>query len=713
MLQSPTHDTPVPLPDLGVDATVLRADLLAAAHDLSFAWHPELRELYVQLDPEGWERSRHNPVAVVLDAAAALLERAAADPGFVARLAAARAAVAAERAAPSWWQAEHQAEAGCTIAYFSCEFAVDECLPIYSGGLGVLAGDHLKSASELGLPLVAVGLFYKQGYFRQTLDTAGWQIERYPTTDPERVPLTLERRPDGSPVRVHLDVAGEPVTAQIWRADVGRVRLYLLDTDIGGNSSAARAITDTLYGGDREHRIRQEVLLGRGGVRALTALGIAATVFHMNEGHSGFLAVERLRGYITDGLSFADALAHVRASTVFTTHTPVPAGNEVFAPDLVYHYLAGEIAGIGLGWDEFLTMAKVDAGDPSFGMTPLALRMASHVNGVSALHGEVSRELWHGVWPDRPVDEVPIRHITNAVHVRTWLSTGLASLLEEAGVRLDAAPLDQGWQRAHEIPGVALWAVHQADKQRLLALARSRFERQLARGGAGFDLDPDTLTIGFARRFATYKRADLLLSDHDRLVRLIASADRPVQFLFAGKAHPADEGGKTLIRKIVELAQDPAVEGRVLFLTDYEMTLARHLVQGVDVWLNTPRRPLEASGTSGMKAAVNGVLNCSILDGWWVEGYAPETGWAIGDDQVGPDVDAQDRRDAESLFRVLEEQVVPLYYTRGATGLPDEWLRMMKSSIAQLGLRFNAHRMVSEYAERLYIPAHRAGRAQP
>ncbi len=710
MLQSTPYDTPdAPVP--GSPASLLRDELLAAARNLSFAWHPRLREVFVGFDPDGWERTRHNPVALVLDASVQLLERAAADEAFVARFAAARATVAAESALPSWWQAEHAAEEGCTIAYFSCEFALDECLPIYSGGLGVLAGDHLKSASELGLPLVAVGLFYKQGYFRQTLDTAGWQVERYPTTDPERAPVTLERRSDGSPLRVHLDLAGEPVTAQVWRADVGRVRLYLLDTDIGGNSRAARAITDTLYGGDREHRIRQEVLLGRGGVRALRELGLEATVFHMNEGHSGFLAVERLRSFITEGLSLADALARVRASTVFTTHTPVPAGNEVFATDLVYRYLAGEIAGIGLGWDEFVAMARVDMSDPSFGMTPLALRMAAHVNGVSALHGEVSRELWRGVWPDRPVDEVPIRHITNAVHVRTWLSTGLGDLLAEAGVRFTAAPLDQGWKRAHDLPGDRLWAVHQADKRRLLAFARDRFDRQLAVGGPGFGLDPDALTIGFARRFATYKRADLLLSDRDRLIALIADADRPVQFLFAGKAHPADEGGKALIRKVVELANDLAVQGRVVFLADYEMTLARHLVQGVDVWLNTPRRPLEASGTSGMKAAINGVLNCSILDGWWVEGYAPDTGWAIGDDQVGHDTDAQDARDAESLFRVLEQQVVPTYYARNDAGLPEEWLRLMKGSIAQLGLRFNAHRMVSEYAERFYIPAHRAGRA--
>lgn len=712
MLQSTEHGFPE-LPALGLDASTLRISLAAAARNLAFGWHPALRDLFAELDPELWERTRHNPVALVADASPEAFERAAGDPGFVERLAAARATVDAELAAPSWWQSEHGAESDCTVAYFSCEFALDESLPVYSGGLGVLAGDHLKSASELGMPIVGVGLFYKQGYFRQALDTAGWQVERYPTTDPERVPLTLERCADGSPLRVHLDLAGEPVTVQIWRADVGRVRVYLLDTDTGGNSRAARAITDSLYGGDREHRIRQEVLLGRGGVRALDALGIHATVFHMNEGHSAFLAVERLRALVTEGHAFADALARVRASTVFTTHTPVPAGNEIFQPDLVYQYLAGEIAGMGVDWDEFLALARVDPADPQFGMTPFALRMASFVNGVSALHGEVSRELWHDVWPGRPLGEVPIRHITNGVHARTWLAPGVEALLREAGVDFAAAPLDQGWHRAANIPDADLWGVHRRSKEELLAVARHRFDRQLARGGSTFGLDPDALTIGFARRFATYKRADLLLSDLERLTALFADGDRPLQMVFAGKAHPADEGGKALIRKVVELARDPAVAGRVIFLTDYEMTLARYLVQGVDVWLNTPRRPLEASGTSGMKAALNGVLNCSILDGWWVEGYSPEVGFAIGTDEVGPTAEAQDRRDAESLFRVLEETVVPLYYSRGAEGRPDRWIELMKASIAQLGLRFNAHRMVAEYAERYYIPAHRAERAHP
>lgn len=704
-------------------AAALRDDLLAAGANLAFAWHPALRALFAELDPACWERTGHNPVALAHVLAPAALERAAADPTFAPRLAAARAAVAAELAAPTWWVAEHRSETGCTVAYFSCEFGVDESLPVYSGGLGILAGDHLKAASELGLPLVGVGLLYKQGYFRQTLDSAGWQVERYPVTDPGRVPLALERRDDGSPVRVHLDLAGEPVTAQIWRADVGRVRLYLLDADVPGNSRAARAITDQLYGGDREHRIRQEVLLGRGGVRALRALGVQASVFHMNEGHSAFLAVERLRGLITDGLSVEDALARVRASTVFTTHTPVPAGNEVFDPALVYRYLAGEVAGIGIPWDDFLAMSKVDPHEGAFGMTPLALRMSSHVNGVSALHGEVSRVMWQGVYPGRPLDEVPIRHITNAVHVRTWLSPRVRELLEAAGADLTRGPLEQGWQHALDIPDADLWAAHRADKADLLAFAQQRLERQMARAGlppaapgrdgdgrARLALDPEALTIGFARRFATYKRADLLLGDRDRLVRLLSSADRPVQILFAGKAHPMDEGGKALIRRIVELAHDPAVAGRVVFLTDYEMNLARHLVRGVDVWLNTPRRPLEASGTSGMKAAVNGVLNCSILDGWWVEGYSPEVGWAIGDDTVLHDAGEQDRRDAASLFHVLEEQVLPAWHERGPDGLPHAWLQMMKASIAQLGMRFNAQRMVAEYAERFYIPAHRAGR---
>jgi starch phosphorylase len=612
-------------------------------------------------------------------------ERLAGDEEFVQRVIEAVAAEQHEFFGSTWWAEEHGGEE-FLAAYFSTEFALDESLPVYSGGLGVLAGDHLKSASELGVPLVGVGLFYERGYFRQTLDETGWQQERYPPNNPARLPLTLERRPSGEPLHVHLELAGEPVALQIWRADIGRTRLFLLDANVETNSDGIRSITDRLYGGDREHRIRQEVVLGVGGVRALRRLGLAPTVFHMNEGHSAFLAVERLRELTSDGLPLERAMDEVRGSTVFTTHTPVPAGNEVFEPALVQRYLAGLVAGSGLDWDDFLALGRVGEGD-LFGLTPLALRLSGRANGVSALHGAVAREMWQPLWPDRAVEDVPIGSVTNGVHARTWLTGELA------------ARLDGDWTRVHDLANGELWQLHLACKRELLEVARGR--------GASLVAGEDALTLGFARRFATYKRAGLLFSDADRLAGLLADADRPVQIVLAGKAHPADEGGKELIREIWKLTHDSRFEGRVVFLEDYQMTLARQLVQGVDVWLNTPRRPQEASGTSGMKAAMNGVVNCSILDGWWAEAYAPETGFAIVGEEAATD-DEQDARDAAALFEVLEQEIVPAYYERDEEGLPARWLELMRASIAQLGSEYNTNRIVREYVETMYLPVHQA-----
>ncbi len=552
----------------------------------------------------------------------------------------------------------------------------------------MLAGDHLKSASDLGVPLVGIGLFYREGYFRQELDETDWQIERYPENDPARLPLQLEQ------VSAVVDLADGsgalvPVRAQVWRAQVGRVPLYLLDTDVDGNPDWARAITDKLYGGDREHRLRQELVLGVGGVRVLRALGLDPTVFHMNEGHSAFLQLERLRELVEDeNLPQDAALQRLRASTVFTTHTPVPAGNEVFDAALVQRDVARLAERCGYSWEEFVALGRVQAEDSGFGLTPFALRTSSYANGVSALHGEVSREMWRNLWPDRAADDVPIGSITNGVHARTWIDEGLDALL---GSEEDMGTPD--FARAYELDGDALWNAHRAAKQELLRMMRAR--------GFGASFDPDALTIGFARRFATYKRADLILSDPDRLTRLLADSGKPLQIVLAGKAHPADEGGKTLIRKVVEFTRDPRANGRVVFLPDYELTLARYLVQGVDVWLNTPRRPLEASGTSGMKAALNGVVNCSILDGWWVEGYSPETGFAIVGDWIASNDAEQDAADATALFDVLEQQVIPAYYDR------DAWLDLMRNSIARLGARFTTNRMLVEYVESLYLPAHR------
>jgi starch phosphorylase len=552
----------------------------------------------------------------------------------------------------SWWAQTHADDSDVLVAYFSMEFGLEARLPIYSGGLGVLAGDHLKAAADLGVPLIGVGLFYRGGYFTQSLDDDGRQTEQYNALDPEA--LGLEREP----VTVEVDLAGELVTANVWRYDVGSVPLYLLDVDL---------LTDALYGGDREHRIRQELLLGVGGARALHALDIHPTVYHVNEGHSAFLQIERVRARVARGMSTRDALDDVRRSTVFTTHTPVPAGNEIFGDDLVVRY-AGELAAqAGIPEAELLELGRSDDTD-GFGLTPLALRLSAYRNGVSELHGEVAREMWAGLWPGEPT---PVDAITNGVHLGTWLAPELAELLRSAGVNPEAPPDWANWEGAHEVDDDALLRTHGLLKARLAKLTR---------------LDPEYLTIGFARRFATYKRAGLVYSDLERLLEL------PVQVVVAGKAHPQDTPGKDVMQAIVELSRG-AAEGRVVFLEDYDIDLARAIIPGCDIWLNTPRRPYEASGTSGMKAAVNGVLNLSVLDGWWAEAYDPAYGWAI--DGVS------DEADAEQLYDLLENEVVPRFQAR------DDWARMMKSSIAVLSPRFSMARTVIEYAERYYVPAAR------
>ena len=680
--------------------TDLRRSLEDVARNYAFGWLPGARELFAGLDADAWAVSGRNPVAFLAALGPEELERRFEEPALRAEAERVHAALLDELSAPTWWDREHAAETDALVAYFSAEFGVDETLPLYSGGLGVLAGDHLKSASELGVPLVGVGLLYRGGYFRQDVDESGWQIERYPEYDPERLALTLERAPDGSPVLVHLALAGEPVAVQVWRAQVGRTPLFLLDTALEQNSPEARRISSTLYGGDRDLRLRQELVLGVGGVRALAALGLAPTVFHMNEGHSGFLAVERLRRLVSHAVPVSDALERVRASMLFTTHTPVPAGNEVFDPEHVRRYLGSTVEELGLAWDDFCALGAA-GGQTGFGLTPLALRTAAYANGVSELHGSVSRRMWASVWPDRA--DTPIGHVTNGVHPRTWLAREVDALLRAAGEAEPEEADDYPWHAARELSDAALWAVHAERKRKLLDVARRRL-------GDGAALDPDALTIGFARRFATYKRGGLLLSEADRLARLLADRERPLQILVAGKSHPADDGGKEVIRRIVSFTRDERSAGRLVFLEDYDMALARLLVQGVDVWLNNPRRPYEASGTSGMKAGLNGVLNLSVLDGWWCEGYAPELGWAFGGGDGASDEVTQDARDAEELFRLLEHEVVPAFYERDGDGLPLRWLAMMKEAIARVGARFSSNRMVREYVERYYVPAHRAAR---
>ena len=557
----------------------------------------------------------------------------------------------------SWWQRAHGGD-DLLVAYFSMEFGLEAALPIYSGGLGVLAGDHLKAAAELGIPLVAVGLLYRGGYFEQGVDEAGRQTEEYQPVDPEALGLVRES------VTVEVDLAGESVAANVWRKDVGSVPLYLLEVEW---------LTDALYGGDREHRIRQELLLGVGGIRALAALGIEPTVFHLNEGHSAFLAIERIRELVRRGTDVGAATDLVRRSSVFTTHTPVPAGNEVFGSDLVLRY-AGRLAEeAGLSHDELLSLGRSPTDGDAFGLTPLALRLSSFANGVSELHGEVAREMWS--WLSGH-DAAPIGHVTNGVHLGTWLHPDLAELLRDAGVRPEAPPDEARWERALELDDDALWRVHNGCRERLAALA---------------GLDPERLTIGFARRFATYKRAGLVFSDLERLLAL------PVQVVVAGKAHPQDDPGKDVMQRIVELSRDSRLAGRIVFLENYDIELAQQIIPGCDIWLNTPRRPLEASGTSGMKAAANGVLNLSVLDGWWAEGYVPEVGWAIDG--------ASDEADLEQLYGLLEGDVLAAWRDRA------RWLDMMRASIAHLAPRFSMHRVLVEYAEDYYLPAHAQARA--
>ena len=669
------------------DGRTLRGALAEIAGNFSFSWTPGARQLFADLEPERFAQLGHNPTALLSELTDEDLERALADGDYPRRLELVRERLAAEAERVTWWDEHHRVD-GFQVAYFSAEFGLDESLPVYSGGLGVLAGDHLKSASELGVPLVGVGLFYRRGYFRQRLDEGDRQVERYPRNDTSRLPLTLVPM---APIVELADAEGNlvPVRIGVWRACVGRVSLYLLDTKIEGNPDWARAVTDTLYGGDRENRLRQELVLGIGGVRVLRRLGLEPTVFHLNEGHSAFLQLERLRELVEDeGLDRERAVERLRRSTVFTTHTPVPAGNEVFDPELVQRNVGSLVARCGFTWDEFAALGKVRPDDEVFGLTPFALRTSAYANGVSALHGEVSREMWHELWPDRPADKVPITSITNGVHARTWISDELEDLL---------GPTDPQFTRALELDDDVLWAAHRAAKARMLEF--------VARTRGAIDLDPDTLTIGFARRFATYKRAGLLLRQPERLARLLGDPERPLQILVAGKAHPADEAGKGVIQQVVDFARGSDAARSVVFLEDYEMTLARRLTQGVDVWLNTPRRPMEASGTSGMKAALNGTLNCSILDGWWAEAYTPERGFAIGGDAPGGSEEEHDESDAEALFIALEQDVVPAYYDRDERGLPRRWIEMMRHSIAELGTQYSTNRMVAEYVERLYLPA--------
>jgi len=690
------------------------------AYNLRWAWDHNTILVFRGLDNELWEQTGHNPILMLGTIDQAKLQAAASDEGFMAHLERVSHDFDAYQSAQStWFSRTHGSIKEPLVAYFSAEFGVTECLSIFAGGLGVLAGDHLKSASDLGIPLIGVGLLYQQGYFQQYLNEAGWQQEIYEDNDFHNLPFILERQPGGAPFTVEVPYPGRKVIAQIWRAQVGRVALYLLDTNIPANKSPEdRDITDQLYGGDSEMRIKQEILLGIGGCRALKALGINPTVYHMNEGHSAFLGLERILLFMErDGLSFAEAREAASSGLAFTTHTPVTAGHDYFPPDLMDRYFAEYVKKLGLSRRDFLALGRQDPDDDSepFCMTVLALRMADYSNGVSRLHGEVSRHMWLGLWPEVPENEIPIIHVTNGVHFMSWISREMKELYDRyLGLRWRREPADQTvWQQAEHIASSELWFTHERRRERLVAFARRRLRNQLEERGASRTeikaadevLDPEALTIGFARRFATYKRATLLLRDPDRLARILNNPDRPVQIIFAGKAHPKDTPGKELIQQIVGLSRQERFRRRIVFLEGYDMTVARYLVQGCDVWLNTPLRPREASGTSGMKAAANSVLNLSILDGWWDEAYRPDAGWAIGKKETYEDQNYQDQVEAENLYDLLEQEVVPIFYDQGADGLPRRWIARMKATIGNLCYFFNTHRMVKEYTERFYLPA--------
>ncbi|HXX14134.1 MAG TPA: alpha-glucan family phosphorylase [Candidatus Eremiobacteraceae bacterium] len=696
--------------------------LLPIAYNLRWSWDHAAIDLFRRFDRDLWEAAGRNPVRLLGDLEQPVLEAAAKDDSFLAHLNGVSQRLDAYLSFKgSWYQREHATEDNLLVAYFSLEFGVTECLPIFAGGLGMLAGDHLKASSDLGLPLVGVGLLYQEGYFRQYLNAAGWQQEAFEDNDFHVLPIELVPN-----VQVHIQLPDGAVTANVWRAVIGRIQLYLLDANVPSNRPEHRAITAQLYGGDLDMRLRQEILLGVGGVRALDALGLHPSVYHMNEGHSAFLALERVRSLMeAQHLSFAEACVLASSSLVFTTHTPVPAGHDYFPAGLMDYYFGPTYRRLGVSRADFLALGRQDPANESedFCMTVLALRMAAFSNGVSKLHGSVSRRMWNNIWRGLPENEVPIGHVTNGVHFRSWVSFEMNQLYDRyLGPKWREEPADTKlWQRTQSIPAGELWRTHERRRERLVGFARRRLQAQLKSRGASqaaIDeaeevLSPDALTIGFARRFATYKRATLLLRDRERLARLLNDPHHPVQIIYAGKAHPRDQYGKELIKTIVDLAARPEFRRRLVFLEDYDVAIARYMVQGCDIWLNTPLRPQEASGTSGMKAQANGVLNVSTLDGWWEEAWqmgldsGTEVGWAIGKGESYQDPGYQDQVEAEALYQLLEKEIVPAFYDRRADNLPRKWIDRMKASIIGLCPEFNMQRMVMQYTNGYYVAVHR------
>jgi starch phosphorylase len=703
-----TQETPIVIPVLQIADIELPAEmerLRDLAYDLWWSWSPQATRLFTWIDPEHWQRY-HNPVQLLINVEPYQWQRLLGDPEFRNTYESVIQALDEYRSRPRWF-AQH-AELPGPVAYFSMEFGLHESLGVYSGGLGVLAGDHCKAASDLGIPLVGVGLLYRSGYFRQTVDADGFQQHIYPDYDFARLPVLPVQAPAGGILTVPIDLPGRVVQAVVWKAQVGLVPILMLDTDIPLNDPADRPITGSLYVRGREMRLCQEIVVGVGGVRALRALGISPAVWHMNEGHVAFLGLERARERVRRGDGLSEALRHLAKNAVFTTHTPVPAGNETFDRDLVRRYLGPWTQDVGSDPEAALALGEEKG---QFNLTALAIRLSSSVNGVSRLHGQVSSAMWRHIWPEKP--ETPVSYVTNGVHTESWIGPEMRSLYaHHLDPSWEQRILDpEMWARVAAIPDADLWAAHRSQKERLIRFVRERVRSQGARHGLSPDelrqveglLDPRALTVGFARRFATYKRAVLILSDLERLRAVLSGEGRPVQLIFAGKAHPADRQGQDFIRQLFLLAQGE-LRGKLVFLEDYDMEVARMLVQGCDVWLNTPRRPQEASGTSGEKCPINGGINLSILDGWWAEGHRGDNGWAIGNGGPGETED-EDREDAASLYRLLEEEVVPLFFDRAEDGLRRPWIQVMKNSILSVVPQFSAHRMVRDYVEKIYLPA--------
>ena len=696
----------------------LHERLRALAQNLWWTWHPEVISIFTDLDPTLWRQVEHNPIAFLELITPDEVEERASELVLHSRINYAFRRLNEYIEQQRTWGIIHCGNVNNRpVVYFSAEFGLHESLPIYSGGLGILAGDHLKSASDLGIPLIGIGLLYQQGYFSQRLNKDGWQEEDYINVDIKKLPMQPVMDSGGQQLVVRIDTRSTPLQAHVWQLQVGRVRLFLLDSNVEGNSLQDRELTSRLYGGDNSLRMRQEVLLGIGGARILQALNIFPGVLHLNEGHSAFAILEETRRIMEyDRIPFHRAHRRVSLYTVFTTHTPVAAGHDRFPPDLMEEHLGIFREKLGLSHDDFMALGRVNPGDhgETFCMTVLALKTSNRANGVSAIHGGVSRLMWHSLWPDRREIEVPIGHITNGVHVLSWLAPQMYQLFQtRLGQDWPTRMVHPDvWEKVAEIDDGELWETHQSLKMRLIRFVRRRLRRQAQRQGhqeileqIEQVLDPDVLTIGCARRFATYKRGNLIFSQIERLAALIKDTKRPIQIIFAGKAHPRDDAGKGLLQQIARFSYDNAYCTRIVFVENYDYNLARHLVQGVDVWLNTPRRPLEACGTSGEKVVLNGGLNLSVLDGWWNEAYDGKNGFAIGHGGMHDDPEIQNQRDAEYLYDTLENEVIPLYYERDASGIPCQWVKRMKHAMESLGWRFNADRMVKDYAQRFYLPA--------